>query len=89
MIETRLMQAAVAVAEELNFSRAADRVGVTQPALSKQIAELEERVGCMLFVRSSQIKEVTAAGAAFVQHAREALKMAGKRRRSRDLHRWR
>ena len=73
MIETRLMQAAVAVAEELNFSRAADRVGVTQPALSKQIAELEERVGCALFIRSSQIKEVTPAGAAFVEHARPAL----------------
>ncbi len=73
MIETRLMQAAVAVAEELNFSRAADRVGVTQPALSKQIAELEERVGCMLFIRSSQTKEVTEAGAVFVEHARLAL----------------
>jgi DNA-binding transcriptional LysR family regulator len=73
MIETRLMQAAVAVAEELNFSRAADRVGVTQPALSKQIAELEERVGCTLFVRTAQTKEETAAGAAFVEHARAAL----------------
>jgi DNA-binding transcriptional LysR family regulator len=73
MVDVRLMQAAVALAEELNFSRAADRVGVTQPALSKQIAELEERVGCVLFTRSSQSVEVTVAGAAFVEHAREAL----------------
>jgi DNA-binding transcriptional LysR family regulator len=73
MVEVRLMQAAVALAEELNFSRAADRVGVTQPALSKQIAELEDRVGCSLFIRSSQNVEVTAAGAAFVEHARAAL----------------
>lgn len=78
MIEVRLMQAAVAVAEELKFARAADRVGVTQPALSKQIAELEERVGCSLFVRSSQNVEVTAAGAAFVERAREAL-LSGER----------
>jgi DNA-binding transcriptional LysR family regulator len=73
MIEIRHMQAAVAVADELNFSRAANRVGVTQPALSKQIAELEEHVGCSLFIRSSQNVEVTAAGAAFVEHARVAL----------------
>jgi DNA-binding transcriptional LysR family regulator len=76
MVDVRLMQAAVALAEELNFSRAALRLAVTQPALSKQIAELEERVGMPLFERSSRGVEVTEAGAAFVEHARMALSSA-------------
>ena len=73
MVEMRLLQAAVAVAEERNVTRAADRLGITQPALSKQLAELEERVGTVLFERSSQRFEVTDAGAAFVEHGRIAL----------------
>ena len=76
MMEVRLMQAAVALAEELNFSRAAHRLTITQPALSKQIAELEERVGLPLFDRSSQGVQTTEAGAAFVEHARLALSSA-------------
>jgi DNA-binding transcriptional LysR family regulator len=70
------MQAAVTLAEELNFSRAAHRLAITQPALSKQIAELEERVGLSLFERNSQGVTVTEAGSAFVEHARLALSSA-------------
>ena len=73
MIEIRLLQAAVIVEEERNVTRAADRLGLTQPALSKQLAELEERVGFVLFERSSQRFEVTVPGAAFLEHARNAL----------------
>ena len=73
MIEIRLLQAAVTVEEERNVTRAADRLGLTQPALSKQLAELEERVGFVLFERSSQRFEVTEGGASFVEHARTAL----------------
>lgn len=73
MIEIRLLQAAVTVEEERNVTRAADRLGLTQPALSKQLAELEERVGFVLFERSSQRFEVTEPGAAFLEHARIAL----------------
>ena len=76
MVEVRLMQAAVALAEELNFSRAAHRLTITQPALSKQIAELELRVGLPLFERGSQGVQTTDAGAAFVEHARMALSSA-------------
>jgi DNA-binding transcriptional LysR family regulator len=76
MVDVRLMKAAVVLAEELNFSRAASRLGITQPALSKQIAELEEKVGLVLFQRSSQGVEVTEAGAAFVEHATLALSSA-------------
>jgi DNA-binding transcriptional LysR family regulator len=76
MVDIRLMQAAVAVAEELHFLRAAHRLNITQPTLSKQIAELEERLGYPLFERSTQSVTVTDAGAAFVEHARIALAAA-------------
>ncbi len=76
MVDIRLMQAAVAVAEELSFSRAADRLNITQPALSKQISELEDRVGHPLFDRSTQSVTLTDAGAAFVEHARVSLAAA-------------
>jgi DNA-binding transcriptional LysR family regulator len=73
MVDVRLMQAAIALAEELNFSRAAARLNITQSALTKQIKELEERVGRELFRRSRQSVEVTEAGKAFVEEARLAL----------------
>lgn len=73
MVDVRLMQAAIALTEELNFSRAAGRLNVTQSALTKQIKELEERVGRELFRRSRQSVEVTEAGEAFVEEARLAL----------------
>jgi DNA-binding transcriptional LysR family regulator len=46
--------AGVTLAEEMNFTRAADRLKITQPALSKQIAELESRVGFVIFTRIIQ-----------------------------------
>ena len=70
----QILQAATTVADERNVTRAAERLGLTQPALSKQLAELEDRVGFVLFERSSQRFAVTAAGAAFVEHARIALR---------------
>lgn len=51
-LDTRLQVAAVVLSEELNFSRAAERLAITQPALSKQIAELENRVGVTIFERT-------------------------------------
>jgi hypothetical protein len=45
VMEVRLQLAAVTLAEELNFTRAAERLKITQPALSKQIVELENRLG--------------------------------------------
>lgn len=44
-IDIRLLQGAITVAEELNLSRAAERLGITQPALTKRIHELEQRLG--------------------------------------------
>src|SRR5579871_5432069 len=68
--EIRLMEAAIALAEELNFSRAAHRLHISQPALTKQIAELESRLGFSLFERDHQSVAVNEAGRAYVQEAR-------------------
>jgi DNA-binding transcriptional LysR family regulator len=72
-IDLRLMRAAVAVAEELNFSRAATRLHVSQPGLTKQIQDLEGFLGTKLFERDHQKVAVTDAGHAFVAEARIAL----------------
>jgi len=71
--EIRLLQAAIALAEYLNFSRAAERLHLTQPALSKQIVELEAQLGFRLFERNHQNVDLTDAGRAFVEEAREAV----------------
>ena len=62
--------------EELRFSRAAIRLGITQSALTRQIQDLEERVGRKLFHRNKQVVEVTEAGRAFVEDARRSLQYA-------------
>jgi DNA-binding transcriptional LysR family regulator len=72
-IDLRLMRASVAVAEELNFSRAAIRLHISQPALTKQIQDLEGFLNTRLFERDHQKVTVTDAGLAFVAEARIAL----------------
>lgn len=72
-IELRLLRYAVAVAEELHFSRAALRLHVTQPSLSKQIRQLEETLGVQLFERTNRAVQLTKAGRFFVQEATKAL----------------
>jgi DNA-binding transcriptional LysR family regulator len=69
----RLWQAAIILAEELNFSRAADRLHIVQPTLSKQILELEQQLGFPLFLRNSQSVRMTDAGEQFVREAREVI----------------
>jgi DNA-binding transcriptional LysR family regulator len=63
----------VAVAEELHFTRAAERLYVSQPALSKQIRVLERQLGAELFRRDRQQVALTEAGEALLPHAREVL----------------
>jgi DNA-binding transcriptional LysR family regulator len=63
----------VAVAEDLHFTRAAERLFVSQPALSKQIRMLEKQLGAELFVRNRRGVELTAAGAALLPAARRLL----------------
>jgi acetyl esterase/lipase len=73
-IELRHLRAFVAVAEELNFGRAAERLYVSQPALSRQIRALEQLVGCELLRRSTHRVELTLAGEALLERARGLLR---------------
>lgn len=61
------------LAEELNFTRAAERLRITQPALSKQIAELESRLGFIVFTRQIKRVELTDAGQVFVRGCKDSL----------------
>lgn len=61
----------LAVADELNFTRAAERLYVSQPALSKQIRSLEQQLRTALFVRDRRTTSLTPAGVALLPHARE------------------
>ena len=72
-VELRLMRYVVAVADELHFSRAAEKLRVAQPALSRQIRGLEEYLDTKLFVRTTRELHLTEAGRAFVEEAKEAL----------------
>jgi DNA-binding transcriptional LysR family regulator len=63
----------VAVAEELHFTRAAERLHVSQPALSRQIHLLERHLRCQLLVREPRLVRLTAAGEALLSHARDVL----------------
>ncbi|WP_166844700.1 LysR family transcriptional regulator [Isoptericola sp. BMS4] len=63
----------VAVADELHFTRAAERLYVSQPALSKQIRMLESRLGAPLFERDRREVRLTAVGEALLPHARQVL----------------
>jgi len=71
--EIRLLQAAIMLAEELNFSRAAERLRIDQSTLSKRILELESQLGFRLFERNHQMVQMTDAGHKFVEEAREAV----------------
>ena len=63
----------VAVARARNFTRAAERVGVAQPSLSKQVRVLENSLGTPLFVRQPGGIELTSAGEALLPHAERIL----------------
>jgi DNA-binding transcriptional LysR family regulator len=74
--EVRQLQYFIAVAEELNFTRAAERLHVVQQSLSSTIAQLEALLGIKLFERTSRSVTLTPAGAAWLPYAREALAAA-------------
>ena len=65
----------VAVAEELHFGRAAERLSMTQPPLSRQIQKLERAVGATLLERDNRRVELTGAGAAFLDEAYRMLNL--------------
>lgn len=72
-LDLRLLPSFQAVAQELHFGRAADRLGIAQPALSQQIRRMETQLGVELFVRDSRSVTLTPAGAALLPETHGAL----------------
>ncbi len=72
-IELRTMRYIVAVGSELHFTRAAERVHIAQPSLSKQIRNVEQELGVELFKRTHKKVEVTEPGRVFIENAQQAL----------------
>src|SRR3954465_13322512 len=74
--DVRLLASFVALADELHFGRAAERLDLTQPALSQQIKRLELQLGVTLFARTRNSVALTPAGEAALPHARQAVDAA-------------
>lgn len=72
-MELRHIRYFLTLAEELNFSRAAEKLHISQPPLSRQIRELEEEIGAKLFHRSKRQVELTNAGKVFLNNAYQIL----------------
>jgi LysR family transcriptional regulator, benzoate and cis,cis-muconate-responsive activator of ben and cat genes len=72
-METRELRYFVAVAEELHFGRAAQRLGIAQPPLSRAIRQLERRLGVALLARTGRTVALTGAGAVLLREGRAAL----------------
>jgi DNA-binding transcriptional LysR family regulator len=77
VIEVRHLRYFVAVAEELHFGRAAERLHMAQSPLSHQIRQLERRLGVVLIERDHHVVGLTDAGRAFLEEAREILERLG------------
>ncbi len=83
-MELRQLEYLIAVAEEANFTRGADRVHVSQSGISAQIRQLERDLGAELFDRSGRTATLTAAGEAAIGHARAMLASASALRQAVD-----
>ena len=77
-MELRHLRYFVAVADELNFRKAAETLSITRPALSKQIKDLESEIGVRLLERDTVSVSLTKAGEIFLNDARDILKRAAK-----------
>jgi DNA-binding transcriptional LysR family regulator len=83
-MELRQLEYFVAVAEEANFTRAAERVHISQSGVSAQVRQLETELGAELFDRSTRAARLTPAGVAALPHARAALAAAAQTRQAVD-----
>ena len=72
-MNSRQLQYAIALSETRNFSQVAEKLGMTQPALSKQILSLEKELGVKLFDRDTNPISLTPAGERFVQDAKDLI----------------
>lgn len=75
-LDLRLVRYFTVLAEELNFGRAAERLFLTQPTLSRQVRRLEAQLGTELLVRDAQGSRLTADGQSFLADAQELLALA-------------
>ena len=80
-MELRVLRYFLAIAREENFTRAAEQLHVTQPTLSRQIADLEQELGVKLFVRSDHHIALTEEGMILKRRAQEIVSLADKTKR--------
>lgn len=83
-MELRQLQYTIQIAEERNFSRAADKLHIAQPSLSQQLSKLEQELGVKLFQRNTSSVELTHAGASFIEHAQKILDAVEQLRQEMD-----
>lgn len=67
------IKSVVILSEKLNFTRAAEELNIVQPALSRQIKQLEEQIGAILFTRDKRNVKLTPAGQYFVKEVKKQL----------------
>ena len=74
-MDFRSLQYFIAVAQELNFTRAAEKLQMSQPPLSSQIKALEEELGVQLFIRGKRRLTLTEAGTLLLQRAVQLMEL--------------